>query len=547
MNYFVKTFEKSIKECWDAPALDDYKVSSITYGELAAEIEVMHLVWRKAGMVAGDKISINAASCSNWAKVFMAATSGGYVSVQIFNGFTAADTQKMVNHSDSKILYTEKGTFAKMDFEAMPALLAIIDMKSGELLASRGGFDEIYAHRKEIFHEAHPTGLLSEDICYADRAMDELCCINYTSGSTGTPKGVMLTVRNISSNVDLIPRYFPYRRGDTYLSILPFAHIFGMLYDMATPLCLGMHLTILCMPPIPKFFKEALCEVQPTVIMMVPLVLNKMCEYTIGEFVHSKTGAAKLAACSDNQDFCKALRCIFMAATGGKCELIVTGGAALPAELEDLLAIKLQIPLVTGYGMTECGPTISLGQLGKYKAKSTGEVVDCMEVRINSENPESVAGEVLVKGDNVFVGYYKNPEADRQVFTDDGWFRTGDLGMKDKDGTLFLVGRCKSMLLSTNGHNVFPEEIEVLLNPMPYVAESLIVQRENRFVAIIVPNSDALANDNVNRDGLEEIMSHNIEKLNSEIPAYEFISEYELHFEPFSKTPKGSIKRFLYS
>lgn len=547
MNYFVKTFEKSVKECWDCPALDDYKVSSITYGELAAEIETMHLVWRTAGLVAGDKISLNAGSCSNWAKVFMAVTSGGYVAVQIFNGFTATDTQKMVEHSDSKILYTEKGTFAKMDFEAMPALLAIIDMKSGELLASRGGFDAVYARKQEIFNEVHPAGFSAENIRYADRAMDDLCCINYTSGSTGTPKGVMLTVRNISSNVDLIPRYFPYRRGETYLSILPFAHIFGMLYDMAAPLCLGMHLTILGLPPIPKFFKEALCEVQPTVIMMVPLVLNKMCEYTIGEFVHSKTGAAKLAAYTENRDFCKALRCIFMAATGGKCELIVTGGAALPAELEDLLAIKLQVPLVTGYGMTECGPTISLGQLGKYKAKSTGEVVDCMEVKINSANPESVAGEVLVKGDNVFAGYYKNPEADRQVFTDDGWFRTGDLGMKDKDDTLFLVGRCKSMLLSTNGHNVFPEEIEVLLNPMPYVAESLIVQRDNRFVAIIVPNSDALANDNVNRDGLEEIMSHNIEKLNSEIPAYEFISEYELHFEPFSKTPKGSIKRFLYS
>ncbi len=547
MNYFIKTFEKSVKECWDRPALDDYKVSSLTYGELAAEIEALHLVWKKAGMVAGDKISLNAGSCSNWAKVFMAATSGGYVSVQIFNGFTAADTQKMVNHSDSKILYTEKGTFAKMDFEAMPALLAIIDMKSGELLASRGGFDAIYARKQEIFNEAHPAGLHADEVNYPERAMDDLCCINYTSGSTGTPKGVMLTVRNISSNVDMIPHHFPYRKGETYLSILPFAHIFGMLYDMATPLCIGMHLTILGLPPIPKFFKEALCEVQPTVIMMVPLVLNKMCEFTIGEFVHSKTGAAKLAAYNENNDFCKALRCIFMAATGGKCELIVTGGAALPAELEDLLAIKLQVPLVTGYGMTECAPTISLGQLGKYKAKSTGEVVERMEVKINSANPESVAGEVLVKGDNVFAGYYKNPEADRQVFTEDGWFRTGDLGMKDKDETLFLVGRCKSMLLSTNGHNVFPEEIEVLLNPMPYVAESLIVQRENRFVAIIVPNSDALANDNVNRDGLEEIMSHNIEKLNSEIPAYEFISEYELHFEPFSKTPKGSIKRFLYS
>lgn len=238
---------------------------------------------------------------------------------------------------------------------------------------------------------------------------------------------------------------------------------------------------------------------------------------------------------------------IFMAATGKNCELVVTGGAALPAELEELLAIKLQVPLVTGYGMTECAPTITLGHLGKYKLKSTGEPVDCMHVRINSTDPEHIAGEVLIKGDNVFAGYYKNPDADKQVFTDDGWFRSGDLGMMDKDGTVFLVGRCKSMLLSTNGQNVFPEEIEVILNPMPYVSESLIVQRDNKLVAIIVPNSDALANDNINREGLEKIMAGNIEKLNSEIPAYEAISEYELHFEPFAKTPKGSIKRFLYA
>jgi AMP-binding enzyme len=547
MNYFIKTFENSIKECWDKPALDDYKVSSLTYGELAAEIEAMHLVWKKAGLNCGDKISLNAGSCSNWAKVFMAATSGGYVAVQIFNGFTPADTQKMVNHSDSRILYTEKSTFAKMNFDEMPALLAAIDMKSGELLASRGTFADIYARSKEMFAEAYPDGLKKEDVCYPERSMDDLCCIMYTSGSTGTPKGVMLTVRNISSNVDLIPRYFPYRRGETYLSILPFAHIFGLLYDMVGCLSIGMHLTILCHPPIPKLFKEALCEINPTVIMMVPLVLNKMMEFTIGEFVHSKTGGGKLAEYKENPDFCEALRMIFMAATGKNCELVVTGGAALPSELEELLAIKLQVPLVTGYGMTECAPTITLGHLGKYKLKSTGEPVDCMHVRINSTDPEHIAGEVLIKGDNVFAGYYKNPDADKQVFTDDGWFRSGDLGMMDKDGTVFLVGRCKSMLLSTNGQNVFPEEIEVILNPMPYVSESLIVQRENKLVAIIVPNSDALANDNINREGLEKIMAGNIEKLNSEIPAYEAISEYELHFEPFAKTPKGSIKRFLYA
>lgn len=547
MHYFIKTFEDSVKTCWNKPALDDYKVSSITYGELAADIEMMHLVWAKAGLKAGDKISLDAHSCANWAKVFMATISGGYVACQIFNGFTPSDTQKLVAHSDSKILFTEKSIFEAMDLEAMPQVIGVIDMKSMELLASRGSFGEIYARRYELFNEKHPDSFKPSDVSYPDRDMKDLCCINYTSGSTGTPKGVMLTVENISSNVDLIPKHYPYRRGENYLSILPFAHIFGLLYDMTTCLSIGMHLTVLGLPPIPKTFRTALCEIKPKVIMMVPLVLSKMTEAVIGEFIHSRTGEERINNYTENSDFCTALKTIMMAALGNECEVIVTGGAALPAELEKQLAIKLQMPLVTGYGMTECAPTISLGRPGHYKLKSSGEVVECMEVKIDSTDPENIPGEVLVKGSNTFIGYYKNPEADKLAFTDDGWFRTGDLGTMDKDKTLFLVGRCKSMLLSTNGHNVFPEEIEVILNNMPYVAESLIVQRGEKFIALIVPNESALSNGQINAESLKALMNNNIEKLNRSIPAYSVISGYEIMHEPFAKTPKGSIKRFKYA
>lgn len=544
MQYFIKTFEDSVKSCWNSPALNDYKSETITYGELAKKIETMHLVWKAAGLKEGDKISLNARSSSNWATTFMAVTSGGYVSCQLFNGFTPADTQNMVNHSDTKILYTEKAIFDGMNFEEMPQLIAAIDMKSRELLASRSNFAEIYSQAEEIFANAHPDGWNPEDVQYKSRTMDELCCLNYTSGSTGSPKGVMLTVQNISSNVDLIPRYFPYKKGENYLSILPFAHIFGMLYDMTTCLCLGMHLTVLCLPPAPSILKEAMQIVSPSVVMMVPLVLKKITEYTAIEIANSQeySNIEK-----NSKEYFALLREKIHTYMGGNVKVIVTGGAALPEDLEHLLIEELQLPLVTGYGMTECGPTISLGKLGKYKLKSCGVLVDCMQIEIDSPNPHKIVGEVMVKGSNTFIGYYKNPEADREVFTPEGWFRTGDLGTIDEENNLFLVGRNKSLLLGSNGENVYPEEIEVKLNVLPYVAESLIVQRGEKFVALIVPNADLMAADKIHAESIKEIMDKNIVTLNKIIPAFSQISSYELQEAAFAKTPKGSIKRFKYA
>lgn len=544
MQYFIKTFEESVKSCWGNPALNDYKSEALTYGELARKIETWHLIWKAAGLKEGDKISLNARSSSNWATTFMAVTSGGYVSCQLFNGFTPADTQKMVNHSDTKILFTEKAIFDGMNFDEMPQLIAAIDMKNMELLASRNNFADIYARAEELFAEAHPNGWSAEDVKYIDRDMDDLCCLNYTSGSTGTPKGVMLTVRNISSNVDLIPRYFPYRRGDNYLSILPFAHIFGMLYDMTACLCTGMHLTILCLPPAPTILKDAMQSVSPCTVMMVPLVLKKMAEYSAVEILSDKANSELI---KNSPEYYALLRSRMMANLGGKVEIIVTGGAALPEALEKMLIEKLQLPLVTGYGMTECGPTITLGKLGKYKLKSCGILVDCMQIEIDSPNPHEIVGEVLVKGSNTFVGYYKNPEADKEVFTENGWFRTGDLGTIDEENNLFLVGRNKSLLLGSNGENVYPEEIEVKLNVLPYVAESLIVQRGEKFIALIVPNADMIATANISAGTLEDIMEQNITTLNKNIPAFAQVSGYELQKEAFAKTPKGSIKRFKYA
>ncbi len=544
---FLRRFEQSVKECWNKTALVEFNQEGITYGELAAELEKTVLWWRAAGLLPGDKVAINARSSANWAKTFFAAQTGGFVAVQLFNGFTPADTMHLVDHSDSRILYTEKAIFEKMDFEAMPKLLGAIDTKSGELLAARGDFAKVYESREAGFTAALPAGLRREDVHYPDRPLDELCALMYTSGSTGNPKGVMISVRNFSSNIQLIPIHFPYKRDDNYVSVLPYAHIFGLVYDLMAPLCYGMTLCILYVPPVPAYLKPALREYKPYVFFAVPLIINKMIDDTIGEFIHSKSGAAKLADYRNNPDFCEALRTIFMNAFGGRLGLMITGGAAMPEQLERLFLEQLKVPFVTGYGMTECTPTITLGHKETYVMKECGEPVpEGIELKIDSPDPHKVAGEVLVRGHVVFTGYYKNPEATRAVFTDDGWFRTGDLGTVDGIGRVFLVGRSKSMILGTNGQNIFPEEIEVVLNQLPYVQESIVVGRGGQLTALIVPNQNQLADNNIDSDTLKSIMDGNLTTLNEKIPSYASVRRYELQFEPFSKTPKGSIKRFMY-
>ena len=544
---FLRRFEQSVKACWSKTALVEYNQAGITYGELAAELEKTNLWWRAAGLLPGDKIAINARSSAGWAKTFFAAQTGGFVAVQLFNGFTPADTMHLVDHSDSRILYTEKAIFEKMDFAAMPQLLGVLDTKTGELLASRGDFAQIYEKRDEIFAAAHPDGLRAEDVHYPDRPLDELCALMYTSGSTGNPKGVMISIRNFSSNIQLIPNHFPYRREDNYVSVLPYAHIFGLVYDLMAPLCYGMTLCILFVPPVPAYLKPALRDYKPYVFFAVPLIINKMIDDTIGEFIRSKSGSAKLADYKNNPDFCEALRTIFMNAFGGNLGLLITGGAAMPEQLERLFLEQLKVPFVTGYGMTECTPTITLGHKETYVMKECGEPVpEGIELKIDSPDPHKVAGEVLVRGHVVFSGYYKNPEATRAVFTDDGWFHTGDLGTIDGMGRTFLVGRSKSMILGTNGQNIFPEEIEVVLNQLPYVQESIVVGRNGQLTALIVPDQTMLADQNIDSATLTSIMDANLATLNEKIPAYSSVHGYEVLFTPFAKTPKGSIKRFMY-
>jgi len=453
MENFVKTFKETIIRCWNQNALSDYHKDTVTYGQLGHNIAKMQAFWAACGLEKGDKVCLYAASSKNWLTCFMSAVTGGYVSVQLFNGFMPSDAEKLVNHSDSKILYLEKRLFDKMDIKNMPQVQAIFDVATLEILYATEEVKSIYAGIDSLVPSFTPDDVRFDNI----PAFSDLSAIMYTSGSTGNPKGVMLTNENFSVNVESLQDYFPYHPNQNYLSILPFAHIFGLVCDGIIPVTIGMHETILGLPPIPANVKEAMCELKPSIFFAVPLILTKFIEYTVGKEIHTPEGEAMLADYENNPEFCEKLRNQVMAALGGNVEVFVTGGAAIPQDLELMLTQKLKVPFITGYGMTETAPLISAGHKETYKLKSCGEYSHkCVELMIDSVDPEHVAGQLLLKGPAVFKGYYKNPEATAAAFNEDGWFMTGDMGMVDKDDTLFLVGRCKNMLLSTNGQNIYP-------------------------------------------------------------------------------------------
>ena len=528
---------------WDDLALSDYgEETAYTFGQLAEKMLKLHTLFKLLGIERGDKIALCGRNCANWAVAYLATVSYGAVVVSILQDFKADDIQKLIRHSDSKMLFVGPYIWKELQEESLNELTAVLSLKDFTVL--RNGEDvEIPSEEalQTAFDAKHPNGVIPENICFsADQ--DALSVINYTSGSTGSPKGVMLKGRSLSNNVEVGMHVLPVDPGQRLVSMLPLAHMFGQVCEFLYPLCCGTHIYFLTKTPTPSILLKALQEVKPYLVVTVPLVIEKIYKKNINPLISKKVISLFWNMAGIGSIIRKKVKKGLTNAFGGQLRYFICGGAAINPTVEKCL-MDIHFPLSVGYGMTECAPLISGTPPKYFVAKSGGCPVLNMEVRIDNPNEEGI-GEILVKGENVMVGYYKNEEATQAAFTEDGWMRTGDLGYLDKKKNVFIKGRNKTMILGASGQNIYPEEIEDKLNNLEGVGESIVVEREGKLIGLVFPDEQT-----TNKFSIEEIeymMRENLAKLNKLIPGYSRVSDIEIKDEPFEKTPKKSIKRFLY-
>ena len=528
---------------WDDLALSDYgEETAYTFGQLAEKMLKLHTFFKLLGIERGDKIALCGRNCANWAVAYLATVSYGAVVVSILQDFKADDIQKLIRHSDSKMLFVGPYIWKELQEESLNELTAVLSLKDFTVL--RNGEDvEIPSEEalQTAFDAKHPNGVIPENICFsADQ--DALSVINYTSGSTGSPKGVMLKGRSLSNNVEVGMHVLPVDPGQRLVSMLPLAHMFGQVCEFLYPLCCGTHIYFLTKTPTPIILLKALQEVKPYLVVTVPLVIEKIYKKNINPLISKKVISLFWNMAGIGSIIRKKVKKGLTNAFGGQLRYFICGGAAINPNVEKCL-MDIHFPLSVGYGMTECAPLISGTPPKYFVAKSGGCPVLNMEVRIDNPNEEGI-GEILVKGENVMVGYYKNEEATRAAFTEDGWMRTGDLGYLDKKKNVFIKGRNKTMILGASGQNIYPEEIEDKLNNLEGVGESIVVEREGKLIGLVFP--DEQTTNNFSIEEIENMMRENLAKLNKLIPGYSRVSDIEIKDEPFEKTPKKSIKRFLY-
>ena len=528
---------------WDDLALSDYgEETSYTFGQLAEKMLKMHTLFMQLGIEKGDKIALCGRNCANWAVAYLAIVSYGAVVVSILQDFKAEDIQKLIRHSDSKMLFVGPYIWKELQEESLCELTAVLSLKDFTVLRNGEGIEiPTEESLQSAFEAKYPNGIIPENICFsADQ--DALSVINYTSGSTGSPKGVMLKGRSLSNNVEVGMHVLPVDPGQRLVSMLPLAHMFGQVCEFLYPLCCGTHIYFLTKSPTPSILLRALQDVKPYLVVTVPLVIEKIYKKNINPLISKKAISLFWNTAVIGNIIRKKVKKRLTNAFGGQLRYFICGGAAINPTVEKCL-MDIHFPLSVGYGMTECAPLISGTPPKYFVAKSGGSPVLNMEVRIDNPNEEGV-GEILVKGENVMVGYYKNEEATRAAFTEDGWMRTGDLGYLDKKNNVFIKGRNKTMILGASGQNIYPEEIEDKLNNLEGVGESIVVEREGKLIGLVFPDEQT-----TNKFSLEEIenmMRENLAKLNKLIPGYSRVSDIEIKDEPFEKTPKKSIKRFLY-
>ena len=543
---FIALIEQSIKTNWYLNALTDYKGITLQYRDVARKIEKIHILLENAGIEKGDKIAICGRNSAHWTVTYLAVITYGAVVVPILHEFKADQVHNIVNHSEARLLFVGDQIWENLNEAAMPHLEGIIELKDFGVPVSRSE-KLAYArdHLNEIFGHKFPCRFRPDDISYEKEKSEDLAIINYTSGTTGYSKGVMLPYRSILSNVLYCKEKIGLKAGDSVVSRLPLGHVFGMTFDFLYGFTAGAHLWFLTRMPSPKIIAESFAEIRPRVIACVPLIVEKIFKKNILPKVDNKLGKLLLHVPIISDKIKELIKQKAMEVFGGNFIEIIIGGAPFNAEVEAFLKM-IDFPYTIAYGMTECGPIICHSHWTELKLASCGKVAARMEAKVLSPNPSAIAGELVCRGANLMLGYYKNEEATRQVIDTEGWLHTGDMATIDEDGNVFIKGRCKNLLLTSSGQNIYPEEIESKLNNMPYVSESLIILQQDKLVGLIYPDSDDAFAHGLSQSDLVRVMEENRLELNKQLPAFSQIARFKLYPEEFEKTAKKSIKRFLY-
>ncbi len=543
----VNYFKESIRKNWDLPSLSDYKGTTYTYREIAENIIKLHILYEEAGIKRGDKIAIIGKNSANWGIAYLSVVTYGAVVVPILPDFKPNDVHHIVNHSESLFLFAAENIWSTLNPDEMQNVKLFFNLETLMPILSRiDKFEKKVHELSQLLEKRYPAGLSVENFNLPETDNSELAEISYTSGTTGFSKGVMLLHNSLAANIRFAQNNMPLAPGDKIVSFLPLAHAYGLAFEFLFPFTLGCHITFLTKTPSPQIITKAFGEIRPRLILSVPLVIEKIYKKKILPKISEeplktllKTPLIKILL---QKKILKGVSDGF----GGNFHEVVVGGAALSEEIERFFK-SIKFPITVGYGMTECGPLVAYAPWTEARLGSCGRAVDTLEVKIDSDDPENKPGEILIKGENVMVGYYKNEEATKKAIDSDGWLHSGDLGVIDKDGFIYIKGRSKSMILGPSGQNIYPEEIESIINNRACVAESIVVQRNNRLIALVYPDEEVIRQRNMTEQQVLEKLESYRKKLNEHLPAYMNISQFELHPKPFEKTPKQSIKRFLYN
>lgn len=543
-----KLLEESFKKHWNRPALSDYKGITLHYRDVARRIEKLHIIFRICGVHQGDKIAICSRNQANWGVVFLACLTYGAVPVPVLHEFKPGNIHHIVNHSDSRILFVGDIIWESVSKDEMPNLEAIILINDFSLLyANSEKITETREHLNELFGKKYPKNFSPEDISYyKEENGEELAMINYTSGTTGFSKGVMIPYRALVSNVFFAKEVLPeVNENDNIVSMLPTAHMYGFMFEFMFEMCIGAHVHFLTRMPTPKIIMEAFAEIHPRIIISVPLIIEKIYKKKLQPILNKTSVKVLLKLPVIDQKIQNRIKDELIKTFGGNFIEVIIGGAAFNKEADEFFH-RIGFPYTVGYGMTECAPIISYADWAENKLYSCGKAAPRTLIKIDSSDPQNIPGEILVKGANVMLGYYKNPDATAAAFDDDGWLKTGDVGVLDSEGFLFIRGRSKNMILGPSGQNIYPEEIESAVNNIAYVIESLVIEDDGKLIALVYPDMEAAAADGLSQTDLESKINEGIKFVNNEMPNYAKIVGLKIMPEEFEKTPKRSIKRYMY-